>query len=438
MSTVMSFLAFGAIWSAPAPRRSSLVRLRGGSAPESRRKELLVVGSANADVIVDVARLPTAGETVMAREPHGMRVVPGGKGCNQAIAVARLGDATTARFVAQLGGDAHGEMLASALTEHGVDVSGCTRQPDGAASGHGFVFLEPSGTVSSVVVAGANGRWPELTPEACAALVAGAGAVLLQREIPEPVNEAIALAACAQQIPVFQDIGGEERPISDAQLRSCAVVSPNLSELRRLTGGMPIGTEAEVLAAVAALRQRGARAVLVTLGARGAILVDEDGGVHRQPALAVPGGLAVDETGAGDCFRAAFALALVEGRAPAECLRRAAAAGAIAVSRLGAVPSIPSRAEVDALLAQSGGAVPPAEALPATGAAEGEGAGRLLRGGSAPAPDAPAPPPACPLEFASRLNSMKDRPELWTGEQNPLGWVSRQAGVSGLSLVDFK
>lgn len=423
---------------------SRLARWRGGSsAAEGARKEVLVVGSANADVIIEVGRLPTAGETVVAREPHGVRVVPGGKGCNQAIAVARLGAGTTARFVAQLGADSHGEMLCRTLAEHGVDIAGCARQPDGA-SGQGFVFLEPSGTVSSVVVAGSNGCWPDLTAEACARLVAGASAVLLQREVPESVNEAIAQAACEQQIPVLQDVGGEERHISDAQLRRCALISPNLSELHRLTG-LPVESEEEVLHAANALRERGAQAVLVTLGARGAVLVAADGSVHRQPALTVPGGVVVDETGAGDCFRAAYALALVEGAPTSHCLAFAAAAGALAVSRLGAVPSIPSRSEVDALLAATREALAdgaPLAELAAAGAmaADDDGSAARLRGGSSeqqPPPQPPADPLACPLEFASRLNSMKDRPELWAGAQSPLGWVARQGSVEGLGLVDF-
>lgn len=382
----------------------------------------------------------------MARE-DGARIVPGGKGCNQAIAVARLGGATGCRFVGQLGDDASGSLLHKTLASHGVDVSQVSVQP--GASGAGFVFLEPSGTVSSVVVAGANGRWPALSAAEAARLVSGSALLMLQREIPEEVNEAIAEAACAQGIPVLQDVGGHDRPLSDKQLSRCALVCPNQSELQRLTG-MPVDTDAEVLAAAESLRARGASGVLVTLGAKGALLVGEDGCVHRQPAAAIPGGLAVDETGAGDCFRAAFAVALVEQRPITECLRFAAAAGAIAVSRRGAVPSIPARDEVDVLAATT---ADEAEVRPAAAQAAGAQAAielRELRGGFADGAErAQAPGGAdggagvaasdgdCPLEFGSRLNSMKDRPDLWAGPMTPLGFVKRQGAIQGLGLVDF-
>mmetsp|Transcript_39287 Transcript_39287/g.97325 ORF Transcript_39287/g.97325 Transcript_39287/m.97325 type:complete len:708 (-) Transcript_39287:172-2295(-) len=411
--------------------RPARYSFRGGSSADGApRKQLLVVGSANADVIVEVERLPASGETVCARGTEGVRVVPGGKGCNQAIAVSRLGQHSIAsRFIGQLGADAQGEMLEATMAAHGVDVSGCGRQA-GRASGQGFVFLQPNGTISSVVVEGANGCWPSLPMDECVALVQGCSTVLLQREVPEEINEAIASAAAALGVPVLQDIGGADRPISDAHLQRCALLSPNKPELARLTG-LPVETEEQLMAAVNSLRDRGARRVLVTLGAQGSLLVGEDGSVLRQPALPIPGGVAIDETGAGDCFRAAFAVAMAEGRAAEECMRFAAAAGALAVSRLGAVPSIPSREEVEALVLHS---LPAAAAVGAAEAEAEDGAGRL-RGGAAPT-GLPTPP-ECGLEFGSRLNSMKDRPELWEGAQTPLGWVARQGQVQGLGVVDF-
>jgi hypothetical protein len=289
-----------------------------------------------------------------------------------------------------------------------------------------LVFLQDDGAVSSVVVHGSNSAWPKSA--SYTELVRGASAVLLQREIPEHVNEAVAEAACAAGIPVFQDVGGEERPISDALLRRVDYLCPNKTELERLAG-KAVATHEDIVAAAAALLARGARNVLVTLGDQGSLLVSPggDGGaarVLRQGCCAPPGpvGKVLDETGAGDAFRAAFAVALVEGMPPPACLEFAAAAGAIAVSRLGAVPSLPSRAEVHALLHRPPPPAPPA----ARGAA-----------GGAPAAAGGASKDGFPLKFGSRLNSMRARRDLWDGPDDVLGWIARQGRIRGLDVIDF-
>ena len=248
-------------------------------------KPILVVGSVNADVVVQVDRMPAAGETTLATNPRA-QVIPGGKGANQAVAAARLaGPAQPVSFVCQLGSDDHATMLESALASNGLDLSGCGRHADWP-SGTGFVFLQPDGALSSVVVGGSNAKWPDdtqLTDAAggLAAQVQGAAAVMLQREVPERVNVAVAGLAAAAGVPVIQDVGGEDRPIAEALLPQLAYLLPNESELARLTG-MPTGTEVEVLAAARALQARGARSVLVTLGVQGALLLTEQGQVVRQ------------------------------------------------------------------------------------------------------------------------------------------------------------
>lgn len=212
---------------------------------------------------------------------------------------------------------------------------------------------------------------------------------------------------------------------------------------------MPADDEAQVLAAVAALQARGARGVLATLGARGALLMGADGAVLRQPPLSA--GPLVDTTAAGDAFRAAFAVALVEGRPLQECLRFAAAAGGIAVTRLGAAPSLPRRAEATALagFSSDAGAAPAgsccagrtcgaaaASAQPAAAAATSGAAA----GGPAAGTPAELPPVECPYRFASRLNSMRARRDLagrGDGGDDVAGWVKRQSRIQGLSLVDF-
>ena len=236
---------------------------------------------------------------------------------------------------------------------------------------------------------------------------------------------------------LLQDVGGEDRPLPPSLLKRLDYICPNESELARLTG-LPTETEEQVLAAVAALRSQGARSVLVTLGPRGALLVQQDGSLLRQAALEA--GPVVDATAAGDAFRAAFALALVEGRTLQDCLRFASAAGGIAVSRMGAVPSLPRRQETERLAfgSSSGssgaggaeGAAAGAAGSAAGAAAAGAASGTCSASGSALA-SGPTPT-ECPYQFASRLNSMQARRDLAgqaDGGNDVLGWLVRTGAV---------
>ncbi len=183
-----------------------------------------------------------------------------------------------------------------------------------------------------------------------------AGLLLLQREVPESVSLAAAAAAHAAGVPVVLDAGGDETPISDALLACVTILSPNETELARLTGMPTDGGDAAVLAAARALQARGVTHVLVKLGSHGSLLVppEAEGAPIRQPALRAA--KVVDTTGAGDCFTAAFGVALMEGMGHAAALRFASAAACVCVQRMGAMPSLPSRQEVEALLASAGAA----------------------------------------------------------------------------------
>ncbi|KAL4859502.1 Ribokinase [Chlorella vulgaris] len=468
---------------------------------------ILVVGSVNVDIIINVDRLPAAGETIMTRNPAA-DIAVGGKGANQAVAVARLaaGTGRTSRFVCQFGNDAHAAMMEKALVAEGVDVSASGHVD--LPSGNGIVLLEPDGGATSIVLGGSNTAFEQARPllallpqtlpytakpcsplpwslpacllvqtqhspaperctacawrctlaglqgpaEAWAALLEGSALVMLQREVPEHVNMAVAAAAKAAGIPVLLDVGGEDRPIADELLPLLDYLCPNESELARLSK-MPTDTEQQVLAAAASLQRRGARNLLVTLGSRGALLITADGGVLRQAALDQPGSRVVDATAAGDAFRAAFAVALAEGRPLRDCLRFASAAGGIAVTRRGAVPSLPSRQETERLassLPASGGSgggssTVGSDGKEATGDSEVDA--RALGGspGTCAAalgasPSAAAMPADCPYRFASRLNSMQARRDLAGcsgGSNDVLGWVQRQSLVADLSAVVF-
>ena len=186
------------------------------------------------------------------------------------------------------------------------------------------------------------------------------------------------------------------------------------------------------------------------MGEDGSLLVGGavgGGAVVQEPSFPVDH--AIDATGAGDAYRAAFAVAYAEGQPVRECMRFAAAAGALAVTKLGAVPSLPSRNECELLMARGRHKQPKPEQLKparrrflADGVASPEAAdGAVLTGGAVSGGRAVSSgsqwPSSCPWQFASRLNSMKDRADLWDGNDGVLGWVERQGSISGLNLVDF-
>jgi len=313
-------------------------------------KPILVVGSLNADIIIEIDRFPKQGETLGTRKSDTGYMVPGGKGANQAVAAARLAKGSSAQFICQFGNDSHAPTLEKVLVDNNVDISACGHSE--SPSGQAFIFLEESGQNSILIVGGSNVAWPASAGDQPGLpKVRGASVLLLQKEIPEHVNEAMAEVAAKAGVPVIQDVGGEDRPFSDRLLRNLTFICPNETELERITG-MPTATEGQVIAAARTLQSKGVKNVLVTLGADGAIWLTSGGLVVRQSSYPVPGGRVVDTTGAGDCFRAAFAVAYVEGRTPQECLKFAAAAGAIAVSRMGAIPSLPTRAEVETMMSK--------------------------------------------------------------------------------------
>jgi len=393
---------------------------------------LVVVGSVNADVIVPIQKMPSIGETIVAKDTAEMQAgitVAGGKGANQAVACSRLGVNT--RFVCKFGGDANAAMLEKTLEADGVDISQCEKLYD-KPSGLGLVLLQQGGTVSCIVCSGANGAWHEdKVQQQCKQLFAkeGEGAlsqannvacVLLQMEVPQFVNEQIAAAATAAGIPVFQDIGGEEREISSAHYRNCLFVSPNKSELKRLSR-LPVESDDEIVAAAKSLQAKGARNVLVTLGEEGCLLVTEQGEIVRQAGLKVE--RVIDETGAGDNFRAAFCVRLfAEKKSIAEALLFASSAAAVSVTKLGAIPSCTTREECLSFMQ----AISTSQKIADT-----------PRGGSTSSSTKEEENDEFPLQFASRLNSMSDRPELWRGEKNVVGWIKRQGTIKGLDLVDF-
>mmetsp|Transcript_22783 Transcript_22783/g.59345 ORF Transcript_22783/g.59345 Transcript_22783/m.59345 type:complete len:332 (+) Transcript_22783:302-1297(+) len=305
-----------------------------------KTRPVVVVGSMAADLVLSVDRLPRPGETIAATNCERF---PGGKGANQAATAARLGAPTF--FIGQFGSDANAELMRTALLEAGVDVS-LSRTVEGD-TGHGTIMLQPSGENSIIIVPGAN-RAPWVITDEIKQCIKEAGILLLQREIPEEVNVEVASLAHRAGVPVVLDIGGEEGPIGDELLRYITVISPNETELQRITG-LPTESDAELEAAAQSLLVRGVEAVLVKLGAAGSMLLRPAGlaPVHQS---AVPVQTVLDTTGAGDCYTASWAVASLANRSSDESMRFASAAAAICIQRKGAMTSLPSLEEVEYLL----------------------------------------------------------------------------------------
>jgi ribokinase len=301
--------------------------------------EIVVIGSANADLVTRVERLPAPGETVLAT---GYAEHPGGKGANQAIAAARLGRAVS--FVGVVGEDDHAELLTRALAGEGIDVAHLRRLPD-VPTGRALVIVDDAAENSIVVVSGANS---ELRPDdvgAAAAALRGAAVAVAQLEIPLAAVRAAAEHAGGR----FVLNPAPARPLDADLLAHVDVLVVNEGEFARVTG-LEVGPDAPTFAARVA--QAGLHcAVVVTLGGRGA-MVCEDGQVTVCPAPAVT---VVDTTGAGDCFVGALADALARGQGLPEALHWAVAAASLSTQSLGATTAMPTSAEVHDLLAGSGG-----------------------------------------------------------------------------------
>lgn len=321
---------------------------------------VVVVGSINVDLVVVSERLPTAGETVAGGT---FASYGGGKSANQAVAAARLGADVV--FVGAVGRDAMGDEAEAALREEGIDVSGLARVD--APTGVALIVVDAQGENQIAVASGANAaldaapiatRLDALLGEAATAgsptatagsptatagsstATAGssatpAGVVLLGHEVGEDVVIAAARAAEAAGWPVVLN-PAPARELPGAPL---AVLTPNASEAEQLTG------EAVPEAAARALAEATGAAVLITLGARGALLLEPGGEPARLPAAEVD---VVDTTGAGDTVNGALAAELAAGRALREAAAFAVKAAALSTTKPGARGGMPTRAEVDA------------------------------------------------------------------------------------------
>lgn len=297
---------------------------------------IVVIGSANIDLVATAATIPAAGQTVMG---DGFSIVHGGKGANQAVAVARLGESVA--MIGCVGDDDFGRSLRSGLSEGGVNCSHL-RTLKRLATGVALIVVSRSGQNAICVAPGANHGLTCDDVDRAEPVIAAARVCVLQLEIPIDVAlHAIKLARRhGAEVILDPAPAPDEAP---AELFQVDILTPNSTEATELVG-LPQDADPAVIAA--ALRDRGVVSVALKLGANGAYLSEATG----DQAVSARSVEVVDSTGAGDAFTAALAVARSRGEAMPDAVRFAVAAGSLACTKFGAQPSMPGRCDVDAFL----------------------------------------------------------------------------------------
>ena len=305
-------------------------------------KKIVVVGSSNTDMIIQMDHIPRPGETVIG---GAFSTAAGGKGANQAVGAARAGGDVT--LVARVGEDMFGDQAIEGFVKDNIHVDHVLRDPD-RPSGVALIFVDSKGENSIAVASGANGKLSPADVHAASDAISAADAVVMQLETPlETIGEAAAIANNAG-VKVILD-PAPAQPLDDEILSRVSILTPNESEVELLTG-IAIESDADAGNAADVLSRKGIATVLITLGARG-VFVRGEGLNELVPGFEVE---AVDTTAAGDLFNGALAVGLAEGKSLKEAVLFANAAGALSVTRLGAQPSAPTRTEIENFLEARG------------------------------------------------------------------------------------
>jgi ribokinase len=297
---------------------------------------IVVVGSSNTDMIIKLDRIPRPGETRLGGE---FLTAAGGKGANQAVAAARAGGDVT--LVARVGQDMFGERAVAGLVENGVNVDFV--QFDKSPSGVALIFVGDDGENSIGVASGANAKLSPSDVRKAKAAINAADVVVMQLETPlETVQAAADLAAAGGALVILNPAPAQGLPAK--LLKKISILTPNETEAELLTG-IKVDSEDACARAADVLLSKGVATVIITLGSQGAYLATAD----LKQRVAGFSAKAVDTTAAGDVFNGALAVALAEGCSMPDAVRFANAAGAIAVTRVGAQPSAPTRGEIEKL-----------------------------------------------------------------------------------------
>jgi ribokinase len=305
------------------------------------RKHIVVVGSVNLDFVCSAPRIPSPGETIAGTS---FQTFDGGKGANQAVAVARLGYPVA--MVAKVSDDEFGDRLHKGLKHAGVGVRAVTRCSR-ASCGVAMITTDSRGDNSIVVVPGANGEFRPGDLEAASATIRSAGIILTQLEIPYETVEALARLAGRSAVPLMLD-PAPARKLPGSLLRAVTFLTPNETETKLLCGVSGNGlSRALAMQLARTLQGAGPRTVILKLGDQGAYVLGGDGKGVFVPAFKVK---AVDSTAAGDAFNGGLAVALMQGKDLYDAVVYASAVAALSVTKMGAQPSMPGGDEVKKFL----------------------------------------------------------------------------------------
>lgn len=301
-------------------------------------KSIVVVGSSNTDMVVKTATLPRPGETVTGGT---FFLAAGGKGANQAVAAARLGGDVI--FIAKVGLDAFGDQAIASYQKEGIHTTHIGQEKD-HATGVALILVGQGGENLISVASGANFQWSENDLARIRDIVERAGIVVMQLEIPLRVVEQVAQIAAAAGVPVLLD-PAPAVALPEGLLRNVSYLKPNEHEAETVSG-IKVTDEATAIQAAERLLEMGVRkAAVITLGAKGALVLERGGRPQLIPAPEVH---AVDTTAAGDAFTGALAWQLNQGADLPDAVQVANRVAALSTTRMGAQPSLPTRKELDA------------------------------------------------------------------------------------------
>lgn len=298
-------------------------------------KKILVVGSLNMDFVIGVQKIPVPGETILAKE---MRLVPGGKGANQAYAAAKLGGQVA--MIGAVGDDQFGKQLTNNLAEVGVDISGIETL-SGCPTGNAMITVEEQGENAIIVVPGANAHLTTEMIDKHIRLVDACDIIIMQLEIPLDVVSYVKKLGMERGKQVILDPAPAKADLPDSFFEGFDIVKPNETELQTLLG-KTLQTPQALQEGAQCLLQKGIGTVLVTLGGDGAWMVTKDSVQAFHACKVTP----VDTTAAGDSFTAAFAVACSRGQNYEEAIAFGNRVSSIVVTRPGAQTSIPTMEEV--------------------------------------------------------------------------------------------
>lgn len=302
---------------------------------------IVVIGSLNMDMVVRTKRAPEAGETLFGQD---FALSPGGKGANQAVAAARLGAEVV--MIGSVGQDGFGNELLEIMRGEGINTEHLTQSAK-LGTGVASIVVDGEGENRIIVVPGANLELGVEDIQALETIIAGADMIVMQLETDLAMCEEAARIAGRHQIPVILN-PAPARELSNEMLSHVTYLTPNETEAGILSG-VEVSSAESAEQAARILLQKGVQNVVITLGSKGALIVNETGSMHV-PGFPVK---AVDTVAAGDSFNGALAYQLTSGKTTAEAVRFANAVGALAVGRQGAIPSLPKLAEVEQFLKEA-------------------------------------------------------------------------------------